>query len=44
MRYLEIFLMVCGVVGIADVLFFKGIIGVKLSEWLALLMKRLTPP
>lgn len=37
MRALEILLMGCGVLGIVDVLFFKGIIGVVLSEWLALL-------
>lgn len=31
-----VFLMICGVVGVVDVLFCKGIIGVKLSQWLGL--------
>jgi len=33
-RAIEIFLIVCGIAGVADVLLFKGIIGVWLSKYL----------
>lgn len=36
LRALEYFLMLCGAFGIADVLFFKGIIGVVMSRYLDL--------
>ena len=36
MRTVEIFLMLCGVAGIADVLFFKGKIGVWLSQYIGI--------
>ena len=36
MREFEIFLMLCGIAGIADVLFFRGTIGVWLSKYIGI--------
>lgn len=35
MTYLIGFLVLCGIAGVLDVLFFRGIIGVKLSKYLS---------
>ena len=36
-KAITIFLVVCGVAGVLDVLFFEGLIGVWLSKYLSLL-------